>query len=488
MVAQPNEVTIDGFCQCKSNYIWNFASQRCEDCSTLSNISKCAYSQCINYYVQGNSCKKCPSNTISRNLLTLPNECICKKGFIWSQSAGICIACDSATSILSIKSNSCLACKDLTNAEITPINSYSCKCKFNYVFIEGSCTCNTTKQLFDLGNSKGCGSCSQVIGGTTFNSTSKGCNCISGAVWSSQLAKCRCSLSYNYLVKSVSESSCFPCTNLGTGVSFVANLTYPDQCICEDAYIWNSTFSNCVCKSDSQIYFKNSSQCKPCGTEFYSSSSRAGPSSCQCFAGMVWNSSSGLCVCDSLSVIIDKSFPYCQSCSTIPGGTGLRINTTHCGCKSGWLWNPTLKTCACLTKSCICPKGQYLNANNICSSCSLIIGSTNNSNSNACQCKDSFVWNALSFKCDCPQGAIFSASKAICRFCNIISNSKGSASTSSCSCMANYNWNVLTMKCEFVNNQPATKNIILLINGTKASCSGLGGSIGIAADNFNCRC
>lgn len=178
-------MTVDGFCQCQLNYVWNFVTHLCEDCTTITNMSICASGQCINYFVQGNSCKKCPSNTIFRPSNTLPTACLCGKGYIWLPLTSLCIICDSTTSIVSTKSNKCVACSDILNAAASPLNNYECNCNFNYVFIDGSCTCNATMKLYDLGGFKGCGNCSQVIGGTTYNSSTKGCNCISGAAWNS---------------------------------------------------------------------------------------------------------------------------------------------------------------------------------------------------------------------------------------------------------------------------------------------------------------
>jgi hypothetical protein len=51
--------------------------------------------------------------------------------------------------------------------------------------------------------------------------------------------------------------------------------------------------------------------------------------------------------------------------------------------------------------------------------------------------------------------------------------------------MTNYIWSSSTFNCEV---KSVTDNKIMLLNGTKVSCAGLGGSSGTSYDNFNCKC
>ncbi len=200
---------------------------------------------------------------------------------------------------------------------------------------------------------------------------------------------------------------------------------------------------------------------------------------------MIWNSLTSTCICDTKSIPKGTSKLYCTACSSIIGASGAKVGTTGCGCKAGWAWNTNLQICTCTTTSCICPIDFAL-INQICTNCSTIIGSTGKSSSNiACACKKSFVWNTTNSNCTCPKGGMTNTNKNVCTFCDISANAYNYTSTAktACNCTINHLWDPVNLTCRFTAG-----SLVMLANGTKISCSGLGGSIGGLVDNFNCKC
>jgi hypothetical protein len=477
--AELTDIAIDGVCQCLPGFLWNKVTFLCEACDTRP-VSDCAVGNCIKFFVKGTTCTACPVGS-TRNSQTKTTECKCPADNIWSSATFGCVLCASPSS-LDAKSGSCIECGKITNGAgaLTPYDPFKCKCKGNYSFISGACTCDSTAKLFDTGT--GCATCSGIPGGLTFNTTTAGCNCISTASWSPDLKRCRCTDTASYMT----AGGCVKCSTLPVGTTTGGNFNKPDQCNCAEGLVWDTTQKKCVCTGVS-IFNSVSTTCESCAKAvFFSAGTAASFSACICRINMLWDSKIPSCVCDTVS-IVGSSKLNCISCKSVAGSTGVKASSTACGCKPGWTWNANLKTCTCLTNTCTCPANSILNSTKVCVPCSTISGSTQFAYSNTvCKCGFSFVWNPTSFKCDCPTTALLNAAKTTCRNCDILSSALSKATApNTCNCMTNYVWSATSFNCEI---KATTDNKILLLNGTKVSCAGLGASTGISYDNFNCKC
>jgi len=155
-------------------------------------------------------------------------------GFSMDNSTGKCIDCKADLYVIPYS---------LTNISKISTN-YSCKCRANYQFINGICTCNNTALLFDKGDGAGCGNCSVIAGGTGYNKATLGCNCIAGAHWVASKKICLCNDTPNYLV----SNKCTPCKNLGGGLTLGGSQSYPTTCSCASGLMWSSIYKTCICK------------------------------------------------------------------------------------------------------------------------------------------------------------------------------------------------------------------------------------------------
>lgn len=194
----------------------------------------------------------------------------------------------------------------------------------------------------------------------------------------------------------------------------------------------------------------------------------------------MWNVSLRSCMC------VANSFPLsrtnCILCSNLPGSTG-RGFSTGCFCSAGWEWNAASLQCICLNSSCTCGSGFVLRGKN-CFRCSNYTFSTGkNINNTFCECIQSFTWDNILGRCFCPSTSVLGGN--VCYSC-VLANSASSKSKTSnaCVCSTNYVWQQSQLSCVF----SSTVDVIMLHNGTKVSCKGLGSSTGLSYDNFNCRC
>lgn len=487
--ADSDGLAIDGNCECVTKFLWNSTTFKCDECKT-KGVNECGLGACSDFFWKGKSCAECPSaNTSPRDEATPLTACKCNTGYLWSNISSTCVQCPASTSIINPKTGVCLACGSLEFGTNEAVNGI-CKCKPGYEFINGTCTCNSDKFLFDKGGFTGCGNCSTLSGGKTYNSTTKGCNCINGSSWSASLKKCKCNSTGTFM----SQTSCVACSSLGAGRTKGSSMYKPDECTCADGLEWNFTLKTCVCKRPTGStlfpFFNNKTlKCGLCDDTVFANKTVAGPNptSCACPPNMMWSANTSTCVCDGTSVIGLNNFE-CINCKTTPGGRGNKSSSLACNCNPGWTWNSNKKGCACNNRTCPCPAGSVIDpTSGVCIACSKISSRSNSSlNNTHCICQGGYVWNANLFTCSCPSTS--ASSTNVCRACDTRTSSKNlNSSTKVCNCMTGYVWNATSFKCDFVA-QTATNSFITLLNGTKVACKGLGSSTGNSIDNFNCEC
>jgi len=230
---------------------------------------------------------------------------------------------------------------------------YYCVCASNYTYSNGLCICNISRYLFDIGNSVGCGNCSQIAGGLSYNSTVGGCNCVGMAKWNATTKKCGCTNLDYYL----SGKICVNCSTLGTGLTIGGNLNDTYSCTCATNLTWNTTLKTCVCSITDTIWNNNTLICDSCTNFIYNSFGKAsGPTSCSCSTNMIWNDINKTCICNSFSILIGTNRSNCINCSSLYGSTSTKLSPTSCLCRPEWLWNSLLQKCVCKgSSSCVCP-------------------------------------------------------------------------------------------------------------------------------------
>jgi hypothetical protein len=456
---------------------------------------------CSNYYVDSfGSCTACGANTINRTAGVPQTSCVCASGYAWS--SGSCTSCAISQGQFFIN-NTCYNCPTvnaLMNGSVPQSNAtVGCKCSGNYLFLQVAssyqCTCNNTAGSFDLGNSLGCGGCSNITGAITFIQTSSSCSCTGLLTWSSTFQKCKCANSAMYLKYNTVCASCLE-TPTNTGV----NPTTINSCNCIAETVWNAGYSQCVCIGTgvTQNQYYDGSKCVVCDASTLGSMD--GYNKCRCPANAVWTTLTYSCVCDTLSIPINN---VCTKCSTIPFALAPTTTKLACNCASGWTWNPTSNICVCSTNTCSCatmPNTAFSTTSKTCQPCSSFspyASPTWPPSQTQCGCMGAFQWQALTNTCLCPAFTsavpIISAGPGVCYLCDHTLNALNyggvsNATTKQCNCFPNY-LSLGSSFCVFTTSNTNALNVQFL-NGRNITCA-LALTAVVSStplDNFNCIC
>lgn len=202
----------NGTCTCLPDQFWDPVTQYCYTCGTAPN-SLCGIGFCSNYYSAWQTCLPCGANSINKINSSDPTTCVCIQGYVWLNFQ--CIICNTTQGQF-IYNSSCYNCpiiNSILNGTIPKSNNSGCFCDKNYQFLNINsnwlCSCNNSLGLFDLGNSIGCGTCSNITGAISFNQITQSCNCNYRLIWDYKLQKCKCPNSGTYFKFGI---ICIQCT------------------------------------------------------------------------------------------------------------------------------------------------------------------------------------------------------------------------------------------------------------------------------------
>lgn len=469
----------------------------CVDCAALTSSSKCGTGTCINYFYSNVAgagpdtitCTAC--NTIANTIPRLPSTpgsaCSCAEGYVWNPLSKLCVACNLlAGYTFNPSTGTCTSC-NFKNA-VQNINfrdgdkskPQTCRCDKNYVLSGASCGCDNSKS-FDLGNGKGCGPCTSILGASSASSDGKKgvvsapCKCVTGSTWDSTNFRCVCTLTAQIMT----NKGCKACYDIPETAG--PDPSSPYQCRCVAGYNWDPLNNICVC-SDPASVLTTGGTCLSCLSVAGSNGTRISSTACGCLGANKWNPISNKCDCDpTVGIMVDG---ICKACSTIKGASKSAKNG-QCVCNSGRKWQSN--SCVCTSGSkCPCGAGNFQLSSGECVPCQGIAGANGLSTSTGqCICYPGFEWKNISATCAC-RATYVTDTVSICVPCNIINNATLALTSNTCYCLPNHFWNPLTFNCDFTNAIASTQNLIKTFDGSILSCVGLGGSTGRSVDNFNC--
>jgi hypothetical protein len=391
-------------------------------------------------------------------------------GYTFNQQTGTCTSCNIKNGI-----------QNINFKHNDDGKGKSCKCDKNYILSGVSCGCDKITN-FDLGNGKGCGPCSSILGASTPPGGKKGngvvttpCTCANGSTWDNTNFRCVCTQTANIMT----NKGCKACYDIPNTAG--PDLYSPYQCLCAAGYYWDILNFICIC-SDYNSVLTTNGECISCLTAPGSTGARISPTACECLGANKWNPSTNQCACDpSIGILVNG---ICKACSTIKGASKSAANG-QCVCNSGRRWQSN--SCGCITGTkCPCGAGNFQLPSGECIPCQSIAGANGLfTTTGQCICYPGFVWQNATGTCVCP--ATYVTDKvSICVPCNIKNNATLVLTSNTCYCLPNHFWNPLTFTCDFTNAIASTQNLIKTFDGSILSCAGLGGSTGRSVDNFNC--
>ena len=358
---------------------------------------------CSNYYYDTawSQCTICGANSAARTANTSHTSCACAAGSAWNGSA--CASC-AVTQGQYLYNNTCYFCQTINAVLVNSVpqsTSAGCRCVNNYIFLlVGStfqCSCNNTAGLFDIGNSAGCGTCSNITGAVAFLPATSSCSCNIVLVWSSTFQKCKCANPAMYLKYNI---VCALCSEIPTNAGVNPNTI--NSCLCSNNTVWHSGYSQCVCIGSGgvQNQYYDGSKCVACDSTTLRIMD--GYNRCRCPANTVWSTNTFSCICNSISIPINN---VCTACSSIPFAGIPTSAQTACTCTTGWTWNPTSNRCVCSGTTCSCdsvPNTALSQTTKTCQPCSSFDPFADPNwptNQTQCACFGAYVWQTLTNTC-----------------------------------------------------------------------------------------
>jgi len=447
LVPLANGTNPNGSCICRTPYVWNQTSMRCEP-------PVCPPSSYFDFSTA--TCRINCSAVANARGTYLNGSCICNTGYFWNNTGQKC-------------QDRCTVLPYSNGQPALP---------------NGSCTCNDSHYYYD----------------TIFRVCRIQCWTISNINWFVYPQPVNYCICANGFIWNGTTYTCGPnCSLIANTAGFAPN----QQCTCRTPYVWDSAslvcLVNCSQVANSlDILSLKSCRCMPtfvwnattatcnkvCSLVNNSNGSAAN-GTCQCIAKYSYNVSSGTCV---------------LNCSLI-NNTNLTgpSNSTTCSCANGYTWNQTSLSCSlncslinntnnasAINGTCVCVSPYSWNASGltctrsiVCSgaysynatvgtcvvNCSALANTTNASApTNTCVCASPYTWSATTQRCTppaCDSGSYWDPVQGICQIncTRIINTNKTFAVNNTCICVYPYSWNNLQELCLELFNSPIHRRL-----------------------------